>query len=78
MLLVTHDVVIQLVRSLLEGLDEQETVKLITSTPYANGALTAFERAADGYVMTAFNEVAPVVDRGAPVTKEADAPPAVR
>jgi 2,3-bisphosphoglycerate-dependent phosphoglycerate mutase len=62
-LVVSHDALIQLTRSILQSLDEHETVALIASTPYANCGLTAFEHADGQYQMTAYNETAPVEER---------------
>ena len=44
LLVVAHDVVIQLTRALIEGFDERATVELVTTTAYANCGLTIFER----------------------------------
>ncbi len=41
-LVVAHDIPIQLVRSVLDGLDEAATVDLVQRNPYANCALTSY------------------------------------
>jgi len=56
-LVVAHDAVIQLTRLILEGLDEETTIRIADATPYGNAALTAYELAADGYRLTTYNEV---------------------
>jgi len=58
-LLVSHDVPIQLCRSLLEGTGEADVVRLITGTRYVNCGLSSFEAEDDRYRMTAYNEVVP-------------------
>jgi broad specificity phosphatase PhoE len=56
-LVVAHDVVIQLARALVDGLDEAATVALVGAGPYANCALTAYEADGDRYRLTAWNQV---------------------
>jgi probable phosphoglycerate mutase len=56
-LVVAHDAVIQLTRVILEGMEEETAIRISDETPYANGALTAYERGPDGYRLTAYNEV---------------------
>ena len=58
-LLVTHDVPIQLARGVLEGSSEADVVRLVAGTRYENCALSAFEADDDRYRMTAYNEVVP-------------------
>jgi probable phosphoglycerate mutase len=62
-LVVAHDAVIHLTRVVVEGLDEEEAVRISDETPYGNAALTAYEREAGGYRLTAFNEVVGDVPR---------------
>jgi 2,3-bisphosphoglycerate-dependent phosphoglycerate mutase len=71
-LLVLHDVPIQLVRAVVEGLDERATVELVTGTAYANCALTAFERGPDGYALDVYNHTVPVEEQGEPATEARD------
>lgn len=76
-LVVGHDVPIQLVRAIVEGLDEKELVALATGTAYANCGLTAFERTtfddgSQGYDRVAYNWTAPVESEGEPATEEPD------
>jgi broad specificity phosphatase PhoE len=56
-LVVAHDAVIQLTRLILEGLDEETTIRIADATPYGNAALTAYELDAGGYRLTTYNEV---------------------
>jgi len=72
-LVVSHDVTIQLCRALIEGLGEADVVSLITTHPYANCALSSFEARDGQYERTAYNHVTPVRAEGEPVTKEPDA-----
>ena len=55
-LVFAHDAVIQLTRVVIEGLSEAETLAA-GHEEYENGALTSYERTADGYTRTAWNEV---------------------
>jgi probable phosphoglycerate mutase len=77
-LLVTHEVVIILMRYLLEDLDEQQALAL-GGGRHANCSLTAFETQPDGRpVMTLDAWTAPLEAADEPVTKEPDAPVAPR
>lgn len=71
-LVVGHDVPIQLVRALVEGFDEERLVDLVSGTAYANCALTSFETGPDGYELTNYNYTAPVEAEGTPATEESD------
>jgi broad specificity phosphatase PhoE len=73
-LVVAHDIPIQLVRAVYDGLDERATVELVQRNAYANCALTAYERTGDGHHMTAYNFTVPVEERGEPATEEPDVP----
>jgi broad specificity phosphatase PhoE len=73
-LLVTHDVPIQLVRALVEGLDEQATVDLVRGAAYANCALTVFDRGPEGYQLARYNHTVPVEKQGVEPTEETDVP----
>jgi broad specificity phosphatase PhoE len=56
-LIVAHDAVIHLTRVIVEGMDEDAAVRISDETEYRNAALTAYEHGADGYRLTAYNEV---------------------
>lgn len=71
-LLVLHDVPIQLARAAVEDLDEEATVRLVDGTAYANCALTVLERGDDGYRVALWNHTVPVEEQGAPATEESD------
>jgi broad specificity phosphatase PhoE len=72
-LLVAHDVVIQLARVVLEGLDEAAAVELVHGTAYANAGLTIFERRGGGMLLERYNWTVPVREQGAPETRSEDA-----
>jgi probable phosphoglycerate mutase len=73
-LLVTHEVVIVIVRYLTEALDEHETLRLNREEPLANCSLTRYRTAEDGRpVLEAYGWTAPLEQTGVPVTKEPDA-----
>lgn len=76
-LVVAHDVVIQLARAVLTGLDEASTVAMSRATPYPNAGLATFERTPDGYVCTTYGWTVPVEAGGVPATEERDAPDAL-
>jgi broad specificity phosphatase PhoE len=73
-LVVAHDVVIQLIRVLLDGMSEADAVELVTSTTYANCALTTLERDDRGLGLERYNWTVPVSEQGEPTTRSADAP----
>jgi broad specificity phosphatase PhoE len=73
-LVVAHDVVVQLTRAVVEGLDERDTVALVTSTAYANCGLTAFEHDGGLPRLEQYNWTAPVREQGEPETRSEDAP----
>ena len=73
-LVVAHDVVVQLTRVLLEGLSEADAVELVTSTAYANCGLTVFGQGDGGLEMHRYNWTAPVDEQGGPTTRSTDAP----
>ena len=54
-LLVAHDAVIHLTRVVVEGLAEDEAVRISDETPYGNAALTSYELEPGGYRLTGFN-----------------------
>jgi broad specificity phosphatase PhoE len=73
-LVVSHDVVIQLARVVLEGLDESAAVELVHGTAYANAGLTVFERRGAGMLLERYNWTAPMREQGEPETRSEDAP----
>jgi broad specificity phosphatase PhoE len=78
-LVVTHEVVITVVRYLLEQLDEQEALRLSREEPLANCSLTAFEQGDDGcLVLDCANWVVPLEQEGTAVTEDPDAQVAPR
>ena len=74
-LVVAHDVVIQLVRVVVEGLDEAAAVELVHGTAYANCGLSTFDRDdAGGLLLERYNWTVPVREQGEPETRSEDAP----
>jgi probable phosphoglycerate mutase len=73
-LVVAHDVVIQLTRTIVEGMDEAEAVELVHGTAYANCALTSFESGPGGPRLDRYNWTVPVREQGEPETRSEDAP----
>jgi probable phosphoglycerate mutase len=74
LLVVAHDVVIQLARVVLEGLDEAAAVELVRGTEYANCGLACFDRTADGLRVDRYNWTVPVREQGEATTRSEDAP----
>lgn len=73
-LVVSHDVVIQLVRVVLEGLDEAAAVELVHGTAYANCGLSTFDRDDDGGLLLGrYNWTVPLHEQGEPETRSEDA-----
>jgi broad specificity phosphatase PhoE len=72
-LVVAHDVVIQLVRVLLDGMSEADAVELVTTTSYANCGLTTLERGEAGLGLERYNWTVPVSEQGEPTTRSPDA-----
>jgi 2,3-bisphosphoglycerate-dependent phosphoglycerate mutase len=74
-LVVAHDVVIQLARVVLEGLDEAAAVELVHGTLYANCALSTFHRQ-DGreLLLDRYNWTVPVREQGQAETRGSDVP----
>ena len=65
-LVVSHDVVILLLRYLCEGLDEKGVLELASTTPLRNAALSRYTRDADGgWTIAAYDEVQHLRARGA-------------
>jgi 2,3-bisphosphoglycerate-dependent phosphoglycerate mutase len=73
-LVVAHDVVIQLTRVVLEGMDEAAAVELVHGTAYANCGLTSFETGPDGPRLDRYNWTVPVREQGESATRSEDAP----
>jgi broad specificity phosphatase PhoE len=73
-LVVAHDVVIQLTRVVLDGMSEAEAVELVTTTSYANCGLTTLERGEAGLGLDRYNWTVPVSEQGEPTTRSSDAP----
>jgi probable phosphoglycerate mutase len=75
LLLVTHQVVILMVRYVLEGLDERSVLEVDRTDPVANCALTRLSPAADGsWRLEAYNEVEHLAAEGTPQTTAPDVP----
>jgi probable phosphoglycerate mutase len=73
-LVVAHDVVIQLARVVLEGLDEAAAVELVRGTAYANCGLSTFDRGdGAGLLLERYNWTVPVREQGAAETRTEDA-----
>jgi len=78
-LLVTHEVVIVVVRYLIDDLDEEETLRLNRQEPLANCSLTTYRMGDDARpVMERYGWSAPLEEEGTAVTEEPDAPVASR
>ncbi len=78
-LLVTHEVVIIMVRTILEHLDEQGALALSRDAAIANCSLTAYTLDAEGRLTPdAVSWTAPLEETGVPVTEGSDAPVASR
>jgi broad specificity phosphatase PhoE len=73
-LVVSHDVVIVLLRYVCEGLDEEEVLGLARRTPVRNASLSRFVRDADGgWRVSAYDDVAHLEVAGLPVTEHGGA-----
>jgi probable phosphoglycerate mutase len=77
-LLVCHQVVVLLVRYVVEGLDEQGVLAVGSAADVANCSVTSYRRTDEGMQLQCFNEVAPLLEDAAPVTTEPDAPAGAR
>jgi broad specificity phosphatase PhoE len=73
-LVVAHDVVIQLTRAIIEGMDEASAVELVHGTSYANCGLTSFESGPEGPRLERYNWTVPVHEHGEAATRSEDAP----
>jgi len=73
-LLVGHQVVVLCLRYLLEGLSETEILAIDAEGDVANCGVTTYHRSPEGgLVLEGYNFVAPLTERGAPVTSAPDA-----
>lgn len=69
-LVVSHDVVILLLRYVCEGLDEKAVMALAAATPLRNAALSRYVRGADGkWMISAYDEVEHLRAAGLTVTE---------
>ena len=69
-MVVSHDVVITLIRSLCEGLDEQQTLELAQVTPLRNASLSRLVRDHQGtWIAKEYDEVAHLTEAGLEVTE---------
>jgi broad specificity phosphatase PhoE len=74
-LVVSHDVVIVLLRYICEGLDEDHVMKLARETPVGNASLSRYLRAAGGaWKIGAYGDVTHLRTAGLPVTEHRGAP----
>ena len=78
-LIVSHQVVITMFRYLFERMTEEEVLQVDREAEIANCSLTQYAYDASGgrgggLVLTRYNEVFPLVQRDAPVTRKEDAP----
>jgi 2,3-bisphosphoglycerate-dependent phosphoglycerate mutase len=74
-LVVAHDVVIQLARVVLEGLDEAAAVELVRGTTYANCGLSTFHRnESRDLLLERYNWTVPVREQGETETRSSDVP----
>jgi broad specificity phosphatase PhoE len=78
-LLITHEVVVIMIRYILERLDERAALALSTDATIANCSITAYRRDAGGALLPdAVDWTAPLEETGVPVTEGSDAPVASR
>jgi broad specificity phosphatase PhoE len=68
--LFTHQAVIMSFRAALEGLSEQELLRIDRETPIPNASLTRFRREGDGFLLETFADPRAVAAAEAPVTRE--------
>jgi broad specificity phosphatase PhoE len=70
LLVVSHDVVIALLRYVCEGLEEEQVLRLARDTPLRNASLSRFLREDDGtWTVTSYDEVGHLRDAGLEVTE---------
>jgi broad specificity phosphatase PhoE len=79
-LLMAHQVVVLLVRYVVEGMDEATVLGIDREAEVANCSVTAYEHDAEAgrLCLVRYNEVAPLEEQDEPVTAEPDAPVAPR
>jgi broad specificity phosphatase PhoE len=78
-LLITHEVVIIMIRYIVEYMDEQAALALSRDATIANCSLTAYTRGERGdLVPDTVAWTAPLEETGVPVTEASDAPVASR
>jgi broad specificity phosphatase PhoE len=69
-LVVSHDVVIALLRYVCEGLDEKQVLELARDTPLRNASLSRMVRSQDGgWTVAAYDEVSHLSDAGLDATE---------
>jgi broad specificity phosphatase PhoE len=69
-LVVSHDVVIALLRYVCEGLDEEQVLELARDTPLRNASLSRMVRSQDGsWTVAAYDEVSHLSDAGLDATE---------
>jgi broad specificity phosphatase PhoE len=69
-LVVSHDVVIALVRYVCEGLEEEQVLQISRDTPVRNASITRLVRDEDlGWTLAAYSEVAHLAEAGLEVTE---------
>jgi broad specificity phosphatase PhoE len=79
LLVVAHEVVIVMMRYLIEELTEEQALRLSSDEPLANCSLTSFDADTDGsLVLRTAGWTVPVAESGAAVTDEPDAAVATR
>jgi broad specificity phosphatase PhoE len=70
LLVVSHDVVIALLRYVCEGLDEDQVLELARETPLRNASLSRLVRASDGtWSVATYDEVSHLLDAGLEATE---------
>ncbi|HVE74662.1 MAG TPA: histidine phosphatase family protein [Mycobacteriales bacterium] len=78
-LIVAHQVVVLLVRCVVERLTEAEILAIDAAGDVANCSVTSYRRGPDGLlVLQQYNEVTALVEQDEPVTSEPDVPAAPR
>ncbi|SDD28686.1 histidine phosphatase family protein [Belnapia rosea] len=82
-LIVAHQVVVLCLRYLIEGMTEEQILAIDREGDVANCSVTAYAHDPSagprgGLVLQRYNFVAPLLEEGAPVTAEPDAPMAAR
>lgn len=73
-LLFAHDAVIMLIRSIVESIDEHTLLQLGAADPVRNASITTLRHTADGWTLVSYNDVAHLVELGAPVTEHTGEP----